>query len=232
MVNSEYWKSIVPIGKLEIYCVYGRKGYIMLISLSGIRQLGLVRQLPTQTMAKGRNISSNEQARIEDQVTPPGLTNGEIVAATKAVTVTMKGDNLTIVSTGTPYLNGKRADDGKTYSTFRTLVTDEKALKVLNLVEDFEGSVAFIVCDQDHKNFLPSVEDDMIDDFTIRVGLRLEDEEDEDSEIRPSVNFQKGRGLESSVKRKILEAKARFFASGKADAVFSEQLAGELQMKF
>ena len=188
--------------------------------------------LSSFAMAKSNATSAAAQVQTADQVSSPGLTNGEIVAATKAVTVTLKGDNLTIVSTGTPYLNGKRAEDGKTFSTFRTVITDEKALKVLNLVEDFEGSVAFIVCDQDHKNFLPSVEDDMIDDFTIRVGLRLQDEEDEDSEIRPSVNFQKGRGLESSVKRKILEAKARFFASGKADAVFSEQLAGDLQMKF
>lgn len=188
---------------------------------------------------KGKN-SSAAQAQTEDQViTAPELTNAEIVAATKAVTVTLKGDNLTIVSTGTPYLNGKRAEDGKTFSTFRTVITDEKALKVLNLVEDFEGSVAFIVCDQDHKSFLPAVEDDMIDDFTITIGLRLEDKEDEDSEIRPSVNFQKGRSLRAAVDRETLEAqraiakaKARFFASGKADAVFSEQLAGDLQMKF
>jgi hypothetical protein len=186
-------------------------------------------------MAKSTTIASAAQAQTEEQATAPELTNADIVAATKAVTVTLKGDNLTIVSTGTPYLNGKRAEEGKTFSTFRTVITDEKALKVLNLASDFEGSVAFIVCDQDHKNFLKSVEDDMIDDFTITIGLRLSDKEDEDSEIRPSVNFLKGKGLKASVERETLEAqralakaRARFFSS----TVFSEQLAGELQMKF
>lgn len=191
-------------------------------------------------MAKSNTTSAAAQVQTADQVSSPGLTNGEIVAATKAVTVTMKGDNLTIVSTETAFENGKRADDGKTYSTFRTVITDEKALKVLSLVEDFDGSVAFIVCDQDHKNFLPAVEDDMIDEFTIRVGLRLEDKEDEDSEIRPSINFQKGRSLKAAVDRETLEAqrqiakaKSRFFASSdKVDAVFSESLAKDLQMKF
>ena len=213
----------------------------MLESPTGIRQLGLCRQLHRHAMAKDRNTSPAEQAQAGDQVTAPELTNAEIVASTKMPIITVDGDDIiNVQSSGNEYTSGKRANDGKTYSVIRTSISDEKVNKLLaEFVDDYNQTLSFIVCEQEHKQFIEAVNAGLVDNFTIAVGLRLSDKEDEDSEIRPEVNFLKGKSLRASVERETLEAqraiakaKARFFASGKADVAFSEQLAGDLQMKF
>ena len=204
-------------------------------------------------MVSPKGTSKAEQAQTLDQVvtapestnaeiiTSDDLTNGDIVSSTKTITITISGDDIiNVQSSGIPYENGKRAEDGKTYSVVRTTVSDQKVNNLLEeFVESYNETLSFIVCEQEHKQFIEALNAGLVDDFTIAVGIRLSDKEDDDSDILTQVNFLKGKGLKASVERETLQAqraiakaKGRFFSSGKADAVFSEQLASELQMKF
>jgi hypothetical protein len=199
-------------------------------------------------MAKSNATSAAAQVQTADQVSSPGLTNGEIVSSTKMIIATIKGsDIINVQSSGNPYQKGKRADDGKTYSVIRTNINNSEVNKLLGeFVEDYNQTLSFIVCEQEHKQFVDAADAGRVDSFKLAVGLRLKDKEDKDSEILSEVNFLQGKDLKLSVEReklelereriesdkKIAQAKARFFDSAKADAVFSESLAKELQMKF
>jgi hypothetical protein len=194
-------------------------------------------------MTKVKGNSSAAQAQTEDQViTAPELTNADIVSSTKMKVITVNGENIiNVQSSGNEYQSGKRAEDGKTYSVIRTNITDSSINEFLSeFVEDYNETLSFIVCEQEQQKFLDAVDSGMVDTFKLSVGLRLADKNDEDSDIRTEVNFIQGKNLEDSVRREKLEAerklakaKSRFFANeSKIDAVFSDQLAKELQMKF
>ena len=200
-------------------------------------------------MAKKNEISSTSQGKIDELVTPPTLTNGDIVSSTKMIVATIKGsDIINVQSSGNAYQKGKRADDGKTYSVIRTQVNDSNINELLEeFVDNYNQTLSFIVCEQEHRQFMEAVEEGRVDSFKIAVGLRLLDKEDDESEILAEVNFLQGKDLKLSVEREKLElereriesdkkfakAKARFFGNEtKIDAIFSETLAKELQMKF
>jgi hypothetical protein len=70
-----------------------------------------------------------------------------------------------------------------------------------------------------------------IESAILTVGIRLEDNADEDSDIMTSVNFKKAFTYDSKVDRQKYEAQIKFYSSPKVDAVLSSQLLSELQDK-
>ena len=183
------------------------------------------------TMANSKATSVAAQAQTTGQVTPLGTTNGDIVAVTKPIRYTASADELSIVARNVPYTNGARQLAGQHYARVVLSTSNTEINNLFDKVtdEDFEGDAVFIICEEDHGKIISAIEDDLIDSMILTVGLRLEDREDEDSDIVPSVNFKKAKTLESKVERQKYEAQIKFYASPKVDAVLSSQLLSELQ---
>jgi hypothetical protein len=178
---------------------------------------------------KTKSVAS--QAKTTAQVTPLGTTNGDIVAVTKAFRYTASGDELSIIARNVPYTSGARKDANQHYARLVLSTDNADVVELFKNVtdEDFEGDAVFIICEEDHGKIIDAVQNDLIDSMILSVGLRLEDNADEDSDIVPSVNFKKAKTLESKVERQKYEAQIKFYASPKVDAVLSNQLLSELQ---
>ena len=173
------------------------------------------------------------QAQTTNQTSPSGTTNGDIVAVTKSFRYTAKGDELTVVARNIPYTGGARKTANQHYARVE-LSTDDAAVKKLfeNVTDErFEGSAVFTICEEDHGKVINAIEDNEIESAILTVGLRLDDEEDEDSDIMTSVNFKKAFTFDSKVARQKYEAQIKFYSSPKVDAVLSSQLLSELQDK-
>ena len=184
-------------------------------------------------MPKINATSVAAQAQTTDQVSPLGTTNGDIVAVTKSFRYTAKGDELTIVARNVPYTNGTRFDNKQHYARVE-LSTDDAAVKKLfeNVTDErFEGSAVFTICEEDHKEVINAIHNNKIESAILTVGIRLEDNADEDSDIMTSVNFKKAFTYDSKVDRQKYEAQIKFYSSPKVDAVLSSQLLSELQDK-
>lgn len=184
-------------------------------------------------MANSKATLVAAQAQTTNQTSPSGLTNGDIVAMTKSFRYTATGDELSIVARNVPYTNGTRADNRQHYARV-VLSTDNEQVKELfkNVTdEEFEGDAVFIICEEDHAKVISAIEDDLIDSMILTVGIRLDDRDDDDSDIVPSINFKKAKTLESKVERQKYEAQIKFYSSPKVDAVLSNQLLSELQDK-
>jgi hypothetical protein len=184
-------------------------------------------------MANSKATSVAAQAQTTGQVTPLGTTNGDIVALAKPFRYTASGDELTIVARNIPYTNGARATANQHYARVE-LSTDN--VDVVNLFknvtdEKFEGSAVFTICEEDHRNVIDAIHSNEIESAILTIGLRLDDNADEDSDIMTSVNFKKAFTFDSNVARKKYEAQIKFYASPKIDAVLSSQLLSELQDK-
>lgn len=184
-------------------------------------------------MAKINATSVAAQAQTTDQTSPSGMTNGDIVAVTKSFRYTAKGDELTVVARNIPYTNGARQNANQHYARVE-LSTDDAAVKKLfeNVTDErFEGSAVFTICEEDHGKVIDAIDDNEIESAILTVGLRLEDNADEESDIMTSVNFKKAFTYNSKANRQKYEAQIRFYSSPKIDAVLSSQLLSELQDK-
>jgi hypothetical protein len=182
-------------------------------------------------MAKKNSSSPAEQAQAGGQVTAPEITNADIVLNSDPIRYTAKGEELSIVSRNNPYKSGQRKIDNKTYALIQLSTSNKEVNNLLSNVtdEDFEGEPVFILCEQDHEKTIDAIENDLIDTVILKINLRLEDEEDPDSQILPSVQFKKAKNMESRVKREELEAKSRFFTSSKMNDVITASLLQSLQ---
>ena len=184
-------------------------------------------------MAKTNATLVAAQAQTTNQTSPSGLTNGDTVAMTKSFRYTASGDELSIVARNIPYTSGARKDSNQHYARVVLSTDDDDVKKLFSNVtsDEFEGDAVFIICEEDHAKVISAIEDDLIDSMILTVGIRLEDRDDDDSDIVPSVNFKKAKTLESKVERQKYEAQIKFYSSPKVDSVLSSQLLSELQDK-
>jgi hypothetical protein len=184
-------------------------------------------------MANSKATSVAAQAQTTGQVTPLGTTNGDIVALAKPFRYTASGDELTIVARNIPYTNGARATANQHYARVELSSDDDAVKKLFENVTDekFEGSAVFTICEEDHRETINAIHNNEIESAILTVGLRLEDNADEDSDIMTSVNFKKAFTFDSKAARHKYQAQIKFYASPKIDAVLSSQLLSELQDK-
>jgi hypothetical protein len=184
-------------------------------------------------MANSKATSAAAQAQATGQVSSPGMTNGDIVALAKPFRYTASGDELTIVARNIPYTNGARATANQHYARVELSTDDDAVKELFKSVTDerFEGSAVFTICEEDHREIINAIHSNEIQSAILTVGLRLDDNADEDSDIMTSVNFKKAFTFDSKVARQKYEAQIKFYASPKVDAVLSGQLLSELQDK-
>ncbi len=184
-------------------------------------------------MAKTNATLVAAQAQTTNQVSPLGTTNGDIVAVTKSFRYTAKGDELTIVARNIPYTNGARQTANQHYARVELSTDNADVVELFKNVTDerFEGSAVFTICEEDHRETINAIHNNEIESAILTVGIRLEDNADEDSDIMTSVNFKKAFTYDSKVSRQKYEAQIKFYSSPKVDAVLSSQLLSELQDK-
>ena len=184
-------------------------------------------------MANSKATSVAAQAQTTGQVSSPGMTNGDIVAVTKSFRYTAKGDELSIVARNIPYSGGARQTANQHYARVELSTEDAAVVELFKNVTDekFEGSAVFTICEEDHRSVIDAIHNNRIESAILTVGLRLDDNADEDSDIMTSVNFKKAFTYDSKAERQKYEAQIRFYASPKIDAVLSSQLLSDLQDK-
>lgn len=184
-------------------------------------------------MAKTNATLVAAQAQTTNQTSPSGLTNGDIVAMTKSFRYTASGDELTVVARNIPYTGGARQNANQHYARVELSTEDNAVVDLFKNVTDerFEGSAVFTICEEDHREIINAIHNNKIDSAILTVGLRLDDEADENSDIMTSVNFKKAFTYDSKVDRQKYEAQIKFYSSPKVDAVLSSQLLSELQDK-